>query len=325
MAQKGRRKRNLLIVPLVVLAGFILYPKAASSRSVLSTHTLEHDGITRQYHLFVPEGLPRRGRVPLVIALHGGGGSGRGWAQSRGGDNWIPQARRDGFIVVFPEGYERRWNDGRREVHRTLFGRPRYQADDVGFISRLIDTLVREYPVDRDRVFATGISNGGFMSFRLALDLSEKIRAIAPVTAQISVALEDKQPRQKVSLLLINGTEDPLVPYNGGHVRIGAGRSRGEILSTYETVRRFAEWNGCRGEPRRKDLPDTDSSDGTRIEKIYYEVCEDGTDVILLKVHGGGHTWPGGIQYLPQRRVGRVSRDINATQEIAQFFLQRPR
>lgn len=322
MAQTGRRIGNILSAILTALLVTGPICAQAQGRPVFSTHTLMHDGITREYQLFVPERISRWKQVPLVIVLHGGGGSGRGWARSRGGDNWIGQAREDGFIVVFPEGYERRWNDGREEIHRTAFGKPKYQADDVGFIDGLIDVLSEKYPVDRERIFATGISNGGFMSFRLALDLSEKIRAIAPVTAQISRALEDKGPRRPVSLMLVNGTEDPLVPYDGGHVRIAPqGRSRGEILSTEETVRRFAEWNGCGGGINRKDLLDLSPADGTRIERISYTGCDNGTAVILLKVHGGGHTWPGGMQYLPVHRIGRVSRDLNATQAIADFFL----
>ncbi|MBZ0165617.1 MAG: esterase, partial [Candidatus Omnitrophica bacterium] len=229
-------------------------------------------------------------------------------------------------IVVFPEGDGRRWNDGRVETHRTLFDKPIARADDVGFLSLLIDTLTDKYPVDRGRVFSTGISNGGFMSFRLAMDLSHKIKAIAPVTAQISLAIAHKKPLSPVSLMLINGTEDPLVPYKGGHVRLGPrAKSRGEILSTEESIARFVEVNGCRGRPRVQDLPDVDRRDGTTVTKTRYDVCRDGTEVVLLTVHGGGHTWPGGVQYLPERRIGRVSRDINATQMIADFFLGLPR
>ena len=322
MAQRSRRIGNILTGILVTLAVMVPAGVRAQGRPVFSTHTLVHDGITREYQLFVPERISRFKQVPLIIVLHGGGGSERGWARSRGGDNWIEQARKDGFIVVFPEGYERRWNDGRDEIHRTAFGKPKYRADDVGFINRMIDVLIEEYPVDRDRIFATGISNGGFMSFRLALDLSDRIRAIAPVTAQISRALEDHEPQRPVSLMLINGTEDPLVPYDGGHVRIAPqGRSRGEILSTEETMGRFARWNGCRGSVNRKELLDLSPNDGTRIERISYTGCRNGNAVILLKVIGGGHTWPGGMQYLPVKRIGRVSKDLNATQAIADFFL----
>ncbi len=294
----------------------------AHGRQAYSTHEMRHDGLTREYHLFVPPGLSRRSRVPLILALHGGGGSGRGLARARGQDSWIRQARRDGFIVAFPEGNGRRWNDGRVEPHRTIFGKDIPRADDVGFLDALIEELSGRYPVDKRRVFATGISNGGFMSIRLALDLSDTIAAVAPVTAQISRAVADREPRRPVAIMVINGTEDPLVPFDGGHVRIGnGGRSRGEILSTEETVRRFAGWNGCRGRPSVTDLPDRDPDDGTRIEKFHYGPCRDGREVVLLKVHGGGHTWPGGVQYLPERRVGRVSRDINATDVIADFFL----
>jgi len=199
-------------------------------------------------------------------------------------------------------------------------------ADDVGFLSALIDRMVKKQAVDPARVYATGISNGGFMSFRLALELSGKIAAVAPVTAQISVALKDKRPVHPVSIMLFNGTSDPLVPYGGGHIRIGRfGKSRGQILSTDETIERFRKFNGVEGKGKVKKWPDADPDDGTTVETHTYTGGKAGSEVILVKITGGGHTWPGGKQYLSKRLVGTVSRDINASEMILDFFLKHKR
>lgn len=281
------------------------------------TETLQHQGIERIYHIHLPSGFNRTKPAPLVLALHGGGGEGRRFDQSTTQGTLKTAANKRGVVLVFPEGINKRWNDGRTEMLAT-----KKTYDDVGFISVLIDTMVKNYGIDSKRVYATGISNGGFMSVRLAMDLSEKIAAVAPVTAQISKALKNKTPKLPISIMIINGTMDPLVPFDGGHIRLFKfGRSRGEILSTSSTVEFFRRHNGCESIPEKSKLQDKDPKDGTNVEIEKYIGCKDGTEVILLKVIGGGHTWPGGKQYLKPRIVGMVCRDINASEIIIDFFL----
>ena len=199
-------------------------------------------------------------------------------------------------------------------------------VNDVDFISKIIDTMVQNYGIDPTQVYATGISNGGFMSVRLAMDLSDKIAAVAPVAAQLSVALEDKTPKLPISIMIVNGTEDPLVPFDGGHVRLfESGRSRGEILSTAVTIEHFRQHNNCEATPKLVELPNTDPDDGTTVTIETYANCDDGAEVILVKVIGGGHTWPGGKPYLSPKLVGMVSREINASEMILDFFLEHAR
>ena len=158
------------------------------------------------------------------------------------------------------------------------------------------------------------------------MDLSEKIVAVAPVTAQLSVALEGKMPQYPISIMIINGTDDPIVSYDGGDIRLfESGRSRGEILSTAVTIEEFRLHNHCSAAPELNELPDSEPDDNTTVTIETFSSCDDGTEVILMKVIGGGHTWPGGKQYLGPKLVGVVSREINASEMILDFFLNHSR
>ena len=252
---------------------------------------------------------------PLLFVLHGGGGTNRGMVRlTKGRFNEL--ADRDGFFVVYPQGIDKSWNDGRPDK---ISGAHRKGIDDVGFFRALIEYLVYEYPIDSDRIFVTGISNGGLMSFRLGCGLPDKIRAIAPVTAQIPSAIEPQcRSESTVSLAVFNGTEDPLVPYNGGQITVFR-KQRGEVLSTDETIRIWQNKNRCRSETRVTEFPDL-IADGTRVTKIESTQCAAASKVVLYRIDGGGHAWPDGRQYLPVGLIGRTSRDINACDEIWEFF-----
>lgn len=285
------------------------------------TESLQYEGVKRTWHIYLPPGFSKNTPSPLVIALHGGGGNGRKFDQMTTEGTLTAAADKRGVVLVFPEAMNRQWHDGRKEIVK---GDKIY--DDVGFISRLIDVMVEKYAVDTRRIYATGISNGGFMSIRLAMDLSGKIAAVAPVTAQISRALAGRLPMQPISIMIVNGTADPLVPYDGGTIRLFRfGRSRGEILSTTASFEHFRRHNGCDQPPVSTKLPDNDPEDETTVEITRYTDCRSGSEVVLIKVIGGGHTWPGGKQYLRPRMVGKVSREVNASEMILDFFLRHTR
>ena len=294
------------------------FPEAEPAQEF--TKMLQHESIERSYHIHLPPGFSKDKPAPLVFALHGGGGNGRKFDQGTTQGTLTAAADKRGVVLVFPEGINKHWCDGRTEILK------KKAYDDVGFISKIIDTMVKNYGIDPKRVYATGISNGGFMSVRLAMDLSEKIAAVAPVTAQVSKALKDKTPKLPISIMIVNGTKDPLVPFDGGHIRLFRfGRSRGEILSTVSTVEHFRRYNGCDKTPKKSKLKDKAPDDGTTVEIEKYTGGKDGTEVILVKVIGGGHTWPGGKQYLRPRTIGTVCRDINASGMILDFFLAHSR
>jgi polyhydroxybutyrate depolymerase len=224
-------------------------------------------------------------------------------------------ARQGAFLLVCPQGVERHWNDGRQIT------RWRAQADgidDVGFLAAVVEDVAGRYPVDRQRIFVTGISNGGLMSYRLACERADLVSAIAPVAASMAGSLECA-PSRPVSVVILNGTADPLVPYEGGPIGFG-GDNLGRVIPTDEAWRRWAASNRCEGEPAEVRLPDQSATDGTRLELLSHTRCAGGSQVLLYRIEGGGHTWPGGPQYLPVRLVGRVSHELDAGQVIWDFF-----
>lgn len=285
--------------------------------------SIEHEGIERTYHLYLPENFNRANTMPLVLALHGGGGSGLRFEEDAAAGTLSAAAEEKGVIIVAPDGIDNRWNDGRTEH----FGNDR-MYNDVGFISAIIDQMIEEYNVDPSRVYATGISNGGFMVIRLALDLSEKIVAIAPVTAQIQQVNEMKAPNLPVSMMFVNGTEDPLVPYDGGCIRnlFNSDECRGIVLSTQESIEKFIGYNQCTNTGATEAIIDVIPDDGTSVEITRYNGCSENSEVVLVKVFGGGHTWPKGVKLpLVGDSLGLVSEEINASELILDFFLDHSR
>jgi polyhydroxybutyrate depolymerase len=270
--------------------------------------TLDAAGESRAYLLYVPPGYQPGHPTALVLVFHGAGGRPKGMARHTG---FTYLAAREGFIVAYPEGVRRRWNDGRV---------PAATHDDVGFIRALIDTLSARLAIDPRRIYATGISNGAMFSYRLACDLPGIFAAIAPVAGAMPEALSASCERgTPVALAAFQGTADPLVPYGGGLV---AGR-RGPVLSAARSVELWANMAACTGAPAAEMEPDRDPRDGMRVRRTAYGACGNGRDVELYTVEGGGHTWPGGPKSGPA--VGRVTRDMDATATIWSFFSSHPK
>jgi polyhydroxybutyrate depolymerase len=296
-------------VPAIALLLIFAVPAGGQRSSRDAAQTITHGGQERTYRVYVPPSYDGKKPVALVLVLHGGGGAGRSMI---GLAKFNELADRHGFVVAYPDGLFRRWNDGRQSGAIES-----KRVDDVGFLSALMDQLGRDYRIDAKRVYSTGISNGGFMSQRLACDLADKIAAVAVVAATMGRNLSAQcKPARPVSVLLLHGTEDPLVPYEGGRVQVRGG---GAILSAPAAVQRWVELDGCNGQPKKDALPDT-AADETRTRREIYSGCREGSEVVFLAVEGGGHTWPGGAQYLPVRRIGRASRDFHASEVIWQFF-----
>ncbi|HKK42459.1 MAG TPA: PHB depolymerase family esterase [Bacteroidales bacterium] len=284
-----------------------------------------HDNLKRTLWMFIPSDIKQNEQLPMVIALHGRGGNGKSMLLlTRKGFNRL--SKRDRFIVVYPSGIDLNWNDGRMDEEANDRAH-RENIDDVGFISALIDTMIRHYNADPGRVYVTGISNGAIMSYRLACELSDRIAAIAPVDGNMPCHLfPECSPSKPVSVLAINSTDDPLVPYNGGEIHGGIRRiNLGKVLSAEESVMFWVKHDSCSLPPVITDEPDRDPEDGTRVRKMLYPNGVEGTEVILYKIEGGGHTWPGGIQYLPVLLIGKTSWDIDANEVIWDFFKKHSR
>jgi polyhydroxybutyrate depolymerase len=287
--------------------------------------SFKHDNLKRTFHIYIPSVYDKSVQSPLVIALHGRGGKGKSMIHVtlRGFDKL---ADKDGFIVVYPDGIERNWNDGRKDEEANDRAH-KENIDDVGFISALIDSIIKDYNIDQKRVYVTGISNGAIMSYRLACELSDKIAAIAPVDGNIpDMLLNECSPAMPVSVLAINNVNDPLVPYEGGNIYSSIRKlNLGKVLSVNESINFWVNRNKCSALPVVNEEPDLDPKDGTRVTRKEYINSTDGTEVILYSVDGGGHTWPGGLQYLPSCIVGKTSRDINASEVIWSFFKKHSR
>lgn len=307
-------------VAAVTAALALMLGGAACAQVGPAKRTLVSGDQVREYYVHLPKNYDPSTPMPLVLALHGGGGTAAGMDRSTGGQ-LAGEADLRGWIVAFPQGLSKSWNDGRGVPRQGQDAAP----DDVAFLSALIDRLATDHAVDRTRVYATGISNGGFMSFRLAVELSDKIAAVAPVTATLPKALAVKTPARPVGVMIVNGTRDPLVPYGGGHVSAFGRKRGGPILSTAASVRWFVEHNGCQKTPRTVQLPDKAQTDGCLVDVHRYETGREGAEVVLYEVKGGGHTWPGGKQYFPRRLIGVVCRDFRAGQHIFDFFARHRR
>ena len=281
---------------------------AAQSAPVEQPRTLRVAGANRTYLLYVPTTYRPSHPAPLVLVFHGAGAS--PWRMARH-TGFSTLAEREGFIVVYPAGISRRWNDGRG------YGVPH---DDVGFIRALLDTLGRQLSIDPRRIYATGISNGAMFSYRLACDLPGVFAAIAPVAGAMPAALAPLCPREApVALAAFQGTADRLMPYAGG----GVASSRGQALSAARSVEFWAASAGCAPDPSVTLAPDRAPNDGMRVRVTSYAGCNHGRDVNLYTIEGGGHTWPGGPA--SGRHVGRVTRDIDATATIWAFFSGNPK
>jgi polyhydroxybutyrate depolymerase len=277
------------------------------------TDSMQSGGLERTYLVHVPPTSSTTKPMPLLIVLHGAGGTGQGMVSlTFGGFNTL--ADNEKFIVVYPDGIDKQWNDG-REGDFTVVDRE--EIDDVGFISALIDRLSQKHNIDGKRIYVTGMSNGAMMSYRLACELSYRIAAVAPVCGAMPLdSVSQCSPVRPISVLVISGTEDRLVPWDGGSV-IGG---RGQVLSVPDSVKYWVTYNQCSATPEVTMEADTDPQDGTRVRKEVYGQGKDGTEVILYAIEGGGHTWPGGYHYLPEAIVGRTSRDIDANTVIWDFF-----
>lgn len=310
LTRERSKNRLLFVIALVASTNLSMISdsrplRLASKDPVVS---LEIDGRARSYAVHLPAGRAPSSPIPLVLVLHGGGGTAASAIWMTGFND---KADRHGFLAVYPQGTGvfPTWNAGNCCGYAL-----RHQVDDVAFIRAVLDKLEHTYKVDRRRVFATGISNGGMMAFRLACELPDRIAAIAPVAAAFN--LNSCARGEPVSVLMINGTADQHVPYQGGtgkkclHPRIDKPVSY--------AVSFWAERNGC----SRKPVTTRSASGNIVID--HYRDGRHGTEVVLYTIKGGGHAWPG-------RSNPRVLADepntmeLSATDVIWDFFHSHPR
>ena len=291
---------------ILLIVGLVLLTASAVTLAAPISESLKSGGDLRNYWLVRPEGLEKTKPAPLLMVLHGSAGSGEDMmtVTQRGFERL---ADKEKFVVVYPDALERRWNDQGGTV------------DDVGFLLAIVDKLVADGLVDKNRIYVAGISNGGMMAQRLACEQADRIAGIATVAGGLPEPLQATcKPARALPVLVIQGTEDPIVPWSGGAV---AGfEDFGKVLSARETAKFWAANNRCGDGGVIAAEPDRDPKDGTRVKMEVFASCPAGAAVKLAAVEGGGHTWPGGYQYLPERFIGRTSQDVDANMLIWDFF-----
>ncbi len=308
-------KKHMISALFGGIAGLFGLAATALADAPVVEKTMMHNGIERSYILSDSNPAARRKR-PLVLVLHGGGRADGADMQKRLG--WPEMGAREGFVAVFPNGVDAQWNDGRGVSFRK--NRDNAHVDDVGYISALIDRLVADGAIDPKRVYVTGASNGGMMSFRLACELSGKLAAVAPMIANVPEKIAPGcAPEKPLPLLLMNGTDDPLVPFDGGPVRV-LGREYGNVISTDRTIALWLDNNGCGAGRATTRLPDRDTSDSSTVTVHRFSPCRAGSEVVLYEIIGGGHTLPGGDVPDRPRLMGHKNNDIDAVTEIWNFF-----
>jgi polyhydroxybutyrate depolymerase len=277
----------------------------------------KHEGIVRDVGIFDPRRDSNPSARPMVVVLHGGLGYDDDTVRLSFGKLNVLAAE-DDFLVVYPNGIGGHWNDG-RNVERYVAQRER--VNDVGFLAKLVDELIEKRNVDPEAVFFVGVSDGAMMTHRFACERTAKLRAFVAVIGAMPYNVARRRWRcgkQPLSALMINGTEDPIVPWDGGTVEF-EGNELGRVLPVERTFSFWTRHNGCK-DVEVSMIPDFAPTDGTRIERRKALGCRKNTKVELFVVQGAGHTWPSGWQYLPERMVGPTSRDIDAAVAAWRFF-----
>lgn len=295
----------------VIIAGLLAVTTGAAC-----AETFEVGAIARTYTAIIPNATP----APLVLVLHGNTQQGD---DMRTRTSWPEVARREGFAAVFPDGLNRAWADLRGDNGHAGRSPPK-GTDDAAFLTALVAKFVRDGIADPRRIYVTGVSNGGHMTMTLVCTHAELFAAAASVIANFTDAmLAACKPSRPVPMLMMNGTADPLIAFEGGR-----GTSRYAVPDGVSTENSLAFWrnnNGCAaGDRRPTKLPDKNKDDASTVTRIESD-CPEGRDVVLYRIDGGGHRMPGSF---PDARFVRVvdallgpqNHDIDGAETIWAFF-----
>lgn len=303
------------------LFGYFVYsptPEVPRLSGKLTEGTIEWGGLKRTYLTYVPQGLPKG--APLVVVMHGSGQNGaemRVWT----GYGFERLADERGFAVVYPDGYEGYWNACNIVGD---YSANKLNIDDVGFLAGMVDKLISEIGVDPGRVFATGISRGGHMAFRLALEGPSRFRAVAAVAANVPTPENFKcrpSGQGTSSVMIMNGTKDPINPFAGGEVKLFGLLKRGKVRSSRESGQYFADLNNISGTPETNE---TQVTDGVHVQQVLWR-NDSKVEVELVAIHGGGHGIPQPYWRYP-RLLGPAPKEPNGPAVIWAFFeRQRPK
>jgi polyhydroxybutyrate depolymerase len=296
----------------------LLFTIMAVSNNQLSrgnhVRTVEVDQRIRTYFVHVPGNYDSKKPMPVVLAFHGGASNAPQMVRFCGLNE---TADKFGFIVVYPSGTGRSktaltWNGGNCCGYAL-----QQNVDDVAFIRTLLDDLEKVVAVDRKRVYATGMSNGAILAYRLASELSDRIAAIAPVAGPMGN--RKCNPSRPVSVIHFHGTLDQFAPFKGG--RGAKSLSPVDFYSVEDSITAWVKADGCSETPTTGQLPDK-AKDGTAATIKTYSGGKDGAEVVLVRIEGMGHTWPG--REPPLKILGKPTHNVSANEMMWQFFVKHP-
>ena len=291
------------LAALLVTAGFLALPRgaeAASGRISVEANNVHRTATVVEYSRL------KKGRRPTVIVLHGGRSTGGRIRRTLGLDEF---ALGSGAVMVYPDGIDGHWNRLRP---------PDSGPDDPAFLQALINRLVSDGIADRRRVYLVGFSSGGMLALRMACDHADMVAGVGAIGAALPAEVAQTcKPSRPVPTILVSGTADPLVPFQGGKANLSD--DKGELASADATLAPFAAAAGCGTAHTSTALPDRDKNDGSRVEVERFNGCK--VPIEMIRVDGGGHTIPGrptvSNRGVP---VGAQNNDFDAGKQIVDFF-----
>lgn len=276
---------------------------------------LEHEGHDRVYHVYVPQKL--QDTLDLVFVLHGSRGKGEEIREQTAFE--FDLLAEDGnAIIVYPTGFENHWNDCRKTAQ---YSANTQNIDDIGFLKKIEEALIGQYKIGVAHVFATGLSNGGHFAYKLALEAPDWVTAVAAIAANFPTAdnMDCTPVDSSIAVLVMNGTTDPVNPYQGGDVSMyGILGSRGTVISAYETINYWTTKANYDTEPILMPFEDKVAEDGSTVKAQLWNSTQQ-PPIALFEVENGGHTIPHPNSALPAL-LGTTNKDINAPKEIWSFF-----
>ncbi|MBX2939051.1 MAG: prolyl oligopeptidase family serine peptidase [Ferruginibacter sp.] len=285
------------------LTGLMLCMTMQMHAQTFEKRTLAYGNLERSYWIYVPSMYDPLQPANLLINLHGFGKDGAYAARHR---NFRPLADTANCIVVYPNGSREKLTGSRFWNYGKVMGS---DVDDVAFLEAMIDTIAAQYAINQKRIYAVGMSNGSYLCYLLACR-SKRFAAIASVTGSMSVKMFNEcMPDTPIPVLHIHGTKDPINPYKGNKTSKGI----------EDVIEFWAKANGCAPEPVTEMWEDVNGKDGVTAQHILYTGGVHGHQVALIKIIGGGHSWPGAEK---KTMWGKTSRDLDATQEVWRFVRQ---
>lgn len=278
------------------------------------TDSIVHQTYQRKFMVHFPPNFNTATKRALVLNLHGGSGN---MINAQGFSMLNPVSDQNNFIVAWPQGYGIAppgfsWADGRNT------SADQAGVDDIGFIDKLLDTLITRYNVDTNRIYICGFSNGGFMVQRLACQLPDRFAAMASLGSSMDIVLHQNcKPSKPIPMAIFNGTADPAMPYGGGPMQNPQVKP---VVPVETTVQFWVTHNNCQTASPIFNFPDTFTTDNSTAELYNFTDCNCNADVKFYKLINGGHTWPGVYVASQASVLGNTNRDINASVELWKFF-----